>query len=64
MEKAYDVDDGKGGIMWRYTRKAAPMRLTMVNGVPIFRDGAYTGAKPGVYLSPSAAQVEQKVAAE
>ncbi len=52
MEKCYDVEDGKGGIMWRYTRQAAPMRLTMVNGVPIFRDGAYTGAKPGVYLEP------------
>ncbi len=64
MEKAYDVDDGKGGIMWRYTRKAAPMRLTMVNGTAIFRDGAYTGAKPGEYLSPSADQVAQKVAAE
>ena len=39
MEKVYDVEDGKGGMMWRYTRPAAPMRLTMVNGVPIFRDG-------------------------
>ena len=40
--------------MWRYTRPAAPMRLTMVNGTPIFRDGAYNGAKPGEYLEPAA----------
>ena len=53
MEKRYDVDDGRGGLMWRYTRPAAPMRLTMVNGTPIFRDGAYNGAKPGEYLEPS-----------
>ncbi len=54
MEKRYDVDDGRGGLMWRYTRPAAPMRLTMVNGTPIFRDGAYNGAKPGEYLEPAA----------
>jgi N-acyl-D-amino-acid deacylase len=54
MEKRYDVDDGRGGVMWRYTRQAAPMRLTMVNGTPIFQNGAYTGAKPGEYMAPSA----------
>ncbi len=51
MEKVYDVTDGKGGITWRYTRKAAPMRLTLVNGQATFRDGAYTGQKPGEFLT-------------
>ncbi len=52
MEKAHDVPDGKGGKTWRFTRKAMPTRLTMVNGVPTFENGAYTGAKPGEFLSP------------
>ncbi|WOK35257.1 N-acyl-D-amino-acid deacylase family protein [Sphingomonas sp. C3-2] len=64
MEKRYDVDDGKGGMMWRYTRPAAPMRLTMVNGVPIFRDGAYTGAKPGEYLEARVENGPASIAAE
>jgi N-acyl-D-aspartate/D-glutamate deacylase len=64
MEKRYDVEDGKGGIMWRYTRPAAPMRLTMVNGVPIFRDGAYTGEKPGDYLEPLKVDAPLAIAAE
>jgi N-acyl-D-aspartate/D-glutamate deacylase len=51
MEKVFDVTDGKGGITWRYTRKAAPMRLTLVNGQATFRDGAYTGQKPGEFLT-------------
>jgi N-acyl-D-amino-acid deacylase len=53
MEKRYDVTDGKGGITWRYTRQAAPMRLTLVNGEATFRDGAYTGQKPGAFLEPA-----------
>ncbi|AZI35609.1 putative D-aminoacylase [Caenibius tardaugens NBRC 16725] len=64
MEKVYDVEDGKGGMMWRYTRPAAPMRLTMVNGVPIFRDGAYTGAKPGEYLEARNEDAPTALAAE
>lgn len=52
MEKRFDVTDGKGGITWRYTRKAAPMRLTLVNGEATFRDGVYTGATPGAFLEP------------
>ncbi|QZP09004.1 amidohydrolase family protein [Caenibius sp. WL] len=64
MEKRYDVEDGKGGMMWRYTRQAAPMRLTMVNGVPIFRDGAYTGAKPGEYLEARNEDAPTAMAAE
>ena len=51
MEKIFDVTDGKGGITWRYTRKAAPMRLTLVNGTATFRDGAYTGNKAGEFLT-------------
>jgi N-acyl-D-aspartate/D-glutamate deacylase len=51
--KAWDVPDGKGGMGWRFTREAAPMRLTLVNGEPTFENGAYTGAKPGQFLSPA-----------
>ena len=53
MEKAWDMPDGRGGTTWRFTRKAMPARLTLVNGVPTFENGAYTGAKPGQFLSPS-----------
>lgn len=52
MRKAHDVPDGKGGTTWRFTRDAMPARLTMVNGVPTFENGAYTGATPGQFLSP------------
>jgi len=51
--KAWDVPDGKGGLGWRFTRQAAPMRLTLVNGVPTFEDGVYTQATPGRFLSPA-----------
>ncbi|MET0269218.1 MAG: amidohydrolase family protein [Sphingomonas sp.] len=64
MEKVYDVTDGKGGTTWRYTRKAAPMKLTLVNGEAIFRDGAYTGAKPGVFLEPAEETIPAAIAAE
>jgi len=50
--KEFDVPDGKGGITWRYTRDAAPMRLTLVNGEPTFDAGAHTDARPGRFLSP------------
>jgi len=53
MEKAHDVPDGRGGHSWRFTRKPMPTRLTLVNGVPTFENGAYTGAKPGHFLSPA-----------
>lgn len=52
MHKAHDVPDGKGGTTWRFTRDAMPPRLTLVNGVPTFENGAYTGATPGEFLSP------------
>ncbi len=64
FEKAWDVPDGKGGTTWRFTRKAAPMRLTLVNGVPTFEEGAYTGATPGQYLSPANDDAPLAVAAE
>jgi len=52
MEKAWDMPDGKGGTTWRFTRAAMPTRLTLVNGEATFENGAYTGAKPGVFLTP------------
>ncbi|WP_088307928.1 N-acyl-D-amino-acid deacylase family protein [Novosphingobium sp. B 225] len=64
MEKAWDMPDGKGGTTWRFTRKAMPTRLTMVNGEPTFENGAYTGAKPGQFLSPSNDDGHMAVAAE
>ena len=50
--KAYDVPDGEGGRTFRYTRAPAPMRLTMVNGVPTFDRGAFTGHFPGQFIGP------------
>jgi len=56
MERVYDVPDGKGGHTWRWTRPAAPVRLTLVNGVTTFDGSVATDARPGVMLSPAAAQ--------
>jgi N-acyl-D-aspartate/D-glutamate deacylase len=56
MRKVYDVPDGQGGHGWRWTRDAAPVRLTLVNGVPTFEDGQFTQAYPGQLLRPCAAQ--------
>lgn len=53
-KKVYDVPDGDGGFLWRWTRDAAPMRLTLVNGVPTFENGAFTEALPGEMLRPEA----------
>ncbi|MDD3798979.1 MAG: D-aminoacylase [Novosphingobium sp.] len=64
MEKAWDMPDGKGGTTWRFTRKAMPTRLTLVNGVPTFENGAYTGAKPGRFLTPANENAAMAVAAE
>jgi N-acyl-D-amino-acid deacylase len=55
MEKVYDVPDGAGGKIWRWTRKAAPVRLTLVNGEATFLAGTATAARPGVMLSPATA---------
>lgn len=64
MEKAFDVPDGRGGTTWRFTRKPMPTRITLVNGVPTFENGAYTGATPGEFLSPSNDDGALAVAAE
>lgn len=64
MHKANDVPDGRGGTTWRFTRKAMPTRLTLVNGVPTFENGAPTGQMPGRFLSPVANDAALAVAAE
>lgn len=53
MKRIYDVPDGDGSHTWRWTRDPAPVRLTLVNGTPTFRDGVATAARPGEMLSPS-----------
>lgn len=64
MKKVYDVPMGDGSHTWRWTRDAAPMRLTMVNGVPTFQDGTATDARPGELLTPSVvvAEAARKIA--
>ncbi|MES2269950.1 MAG: amidohydrolase family protein [Pseudomonadota bacterium] len=52
LKRVFDVPDGEGGNTWRFTRDAAPMRLTLVNGVPTFENGAFTGALPGAMVGP------------
>ena len=52
IEKAWDVPDGDGGRTFRWSRPAAPMRLTMVNGAPTFDNGDFTGRFPGRYIGP------------
>ena len=64
MEKVFDVPDGKGGTTWRFTRQAAPMRLTHVNGEPTFDGKKYTGATPGAFLAPANDAQPAAVAAE
>ncbi len=51
-EKVWDVWDGKGGRTYRYSRAAAPMLITLVNGVPTFDNGAATGRFPGDFVHP------------
>jgi len=64
VEKRFDVPDGKGGVSWRFTRPAAPMRHTIVNGVETFDGAKFTGAMPGQFLSPTDAPLEYALAAE
>ncbi len=52
-EKIWDVWDGQGGRTYRYTRGPAPMRLTLVNGVPSFDNGTFTGRFPGEFIGPA-----------
>jgi N-acyl-D-aspartate/D-glutamate deacylase len=42
-EKAYDMPGGS----WRFIRKPAGFRATLVRGTPIFLDGKPTGERPG-----------------
>jgi N-acyl-D-aspartate/D-glutamate deacylase len=62
LKRVFDVPDGKGGMTWRFTRDAAPMRLTLVNGVPTFENGAFTGALPGEMVGPKLRKVEEAAA--
>ena len=52
MKKVFDVPDGNGGNIWRWTRDPAPVRLTLVNGTPTFDDGKFTKAFPGQLIGP------------
>jgi N-acyl-D-aspartate/D-glutamate deacylase len=54
QKKVFDVPDGAGGNTWRGTRDPAPVRLTLVDGVPTFENGVFTQARPGRMLSPIA----------
>ena len=51
-KKVWDVWDGTGGRTYRYSRDAAPMRLTLVAGVPTFDRGEFTGRYPGEFIGP------------
>jgi N-acyl-D-aspartate/D-glutamate deacylase len=62
-EKLWDVPDGEGGRTYRYSRAAAPMRITLCNGVATFDNGAVTGTFPGRYIAPTPA-APQALAAE
>ena len=53
-KKVWDVWDGTGGRTYRYTRDPAPMRLTLVAGVPTFDNGEFTGRYPGEFIGPEA----------
>jgi N-acyl-D-aspartate/D-glutamate deacylase len=63
VEKVYDVPDGEGGRTWRYSRDPAPMLLTLVNGVPTFDKGRFTGAFPGKVVGPLTAEAMRLAAA-
>lgn len=52
MKKVFDVPDGDGGTIWRWTRDPAPVRLTLVNGIPTFDGAKFTGAFPGQLIGP------------
>ena len=64
MQRVYDADDGMGGATWRYSRPAAPMRVTIVGGEVTFDGERYTGAKPGTWLSPVGRDEAVRIAAE
>lgn len=62
-EKLWDIPDGAGGRTYRYIRPPAPMRLTMVNGIPTFDGGAFSGKFPGRFIGPSN-EIAETMAAE
>jgi N-acyl-D-amino-acid deacylase len=62
-EKIWDVWDGQGGRTYRYTRAPAPMRLTLVNGVPTFDNGVFTGRFPGDFVGPETGILAARAAA-
>ena len=59
-KKIWDVPDGKART-YRYTRDPAPMRLTLVNGVPTFDQGEFTGRYPGGFIGPEVPSVQEDV---
>ena len=63
-EKIWDVEDGEGGRTYRYSRAPAPMRLTLVNGVPTFDHGGFAGRFPGQFIGPDQPNSYEKIAAE
>lgn len=63
-KKAWDVWDGTGGRTYRYTRDAAPMRLTLVNGEPTFDRGEFAGRYPGRFIGPALEHGAMAIAAE
>lgn len=52
MKQVYDVPTGDNKNTWRWTRDPAPMRLTLVSGVPTFMNGEATDARPGEMVRP------------
>ncbi|WP_157215459.1 N-acyl-D-amino-acid deacylase family protein [Flavisphingomonas formosensis] len=63
-ERVYDVPEADGRKTWRWTRSAAPTRLTLVNGVVTFENGEATGARPGTFVAPSQEETVVLEAAE
>jgi N-acyl-D-amino-acid deacylase len=63
LKRVFDVPDGKGGFTWRFTRDAAPMRLTLVNGIPTFENGSFTERFPGQWVAPLVTDVKAAAAA-
>lgn len=58
LKKTWDVPDCEGGRTFRWSRDPAPVRLTLVNGIPTFDNGDFTGRYPGEFIGPTV-QVEQ-----
>ena len=62
-----DLETEEGVIgrsyLFCYVRAAAPVRLTMVGGVPTFDNGVFTGKYPGRFVGPQT-EVPQAIAAE